>query len=61
MKHSFAGRGTRPFSISNMAFFAARAPGPALRFANLLDPGKNKVILNKVIQSKTVQISVTDL
>jgi len=38
MKHSFAGRETKPFSISRTDFLAARVVVPALRLPNLLDP-----------------------
>jgi len=38
MKHSFAGRDIKPFSISRTDFLAARTPAPALRLPNLLEP-----------------------
>ena len=37
-KQSFAGRETKPFSISITDFLAVRAPVPALRLPNLLEP-----------------------
>jgi len=39
-KQSFVGRETKPFSISRTDFLAARAPAPAFRLPNLLDPNR---------------------